>query len=51
MDDLVAIGGVIEKQALAPSGINMELVMEDLQKRTKAYKEDKGHVAAFTKLC
>ena len=25
--------------------------MEDLQNWTKAFKEDKGHVAAYTKLC
>ena len=28
----------------------MELTEEDVQKWIKAYKEDKGHVAAYTKI-
>ena len=29
----------------------MELTHEDLQKSTTSYKEDKGHIATYMKLC
>ena len=41
----------IEEQMLAPSGISVELTMEDLQQWTMAYKEDKSCIAACSKLC
>ena len=41
---------MIERHVLALSGASVELTAEDLQPCTKAYKEDKGHVAAFMKL-
>ena len=34
----------------ALSGFSVELTMEDLQTWTKAYKEDKSHIVAYTKL-
>ena len=41
----------IEAQVTALSGMSVELTTEDLQKWTTAYKHDKGHVAAYMKLC
>ena len=41
----------IEEQVFALSGVNMELTSENFQKWTIAYKEDKGQVATYTKLC
>ena len=35
---------------LVLSGFSVELTAEDLQQWTEAYKEDKGHVASYTKL-
>ena len=40
----------VEGQVSALSGISVELTAEDLQIWTKAYKEDKSHVPAYTKL-
>ena len=51
MDDPTVTIIVIEKQVSALGGFSMELIVQDLQKWTKAYKEDKGYVAASTKLC
>ena len=50
MDDSVETIGAIEEQVLALSGFNADLTEEDLQKWTKAYKEDKGQVTVYTKL-
>ena len=38
---------MIERHVSTLSGASVELTTEDLQKWTKAYKEDKSHVAAF----
>ena len=46
-----SIAIVLEAQIMALSGVSMELVVEDLQQWTKAYKEDKGHVVVYMKLC
>ena len=40
----------IETQISVLSGLSIELTTEDLQKWTIAYKEDKGHIAAYMKL-
>ena len=50
MDDLEATIALIEGQVIALSGPSVELMAEDLQTWTKAYKENKSHVAAYTKL-
>ena len=50
MDDPMAIAAAVEVYMSALSGISVELTAEDLQTWTKAYKEDKSHVAAYTKL-
>ena len=50
MDDPIATVTVVEAQVSALSGISVELTAEDLQTWTKAYKEDKSHVTAYTKL-
>ena len=42
---------MIEAHISALSGVSMELTVEDLQKWTTAYKEDKDHVAVYIKLC
>ena len=49
MDDPMATATMIEEQVSALSGFSVEL-MEDLQKWTKAYKDDKGHVIVYAKL-
>ena len=51
MDDPTVVATTIEEQVSALSGFSIELMVEDLQKWTKAYKEGKGHIAASTKLC
>ena len=51
MDDRMATAPAVEVHVSALSGISVELTEEDLQTWTKAYKEDKSHVAACTKLC
>ena len=51
MDDPMATTIVVEVHVSALSGISVELTVEDLQTWIKAYKEDKSHVAAYTKLC
>ena len=48
-DDVATTIVMIERHVLALSGVSMELTTEDLQQWTKAYKEDKGHVAPFMK--
>ena len=51
MDDVATATAMIERHVSTLSGASVELTTEDLQQWTKAYKEDKGHVAAFMKLC
>ena len=41
---------MIEKHVSALSGVSIEMIAEDLQRWTTAYKEDKGHVATYMKL-
>ena len=49
-DDPVATEVAIEEQVSAHHGFSVELMEEDLQKWTTAYKEDRGHVTVYTKL-
>ena len=49
-DDPMATAAAFEVHVSALSGISVELTAEDLQTWTKAYKEDKSHVATYTKL-
>ena len=51
MDDPMATVAAVEAHVSALSGISVELTSEDLQTWTKAYKENKSHVVAYTKLC
>ena len=51
MDDPEATIVAVEEQISALSRLNVELTVEDLQKWTKAFKEDKSHIAEYTKLC
>ena len=44
MDDPVATVAAIEVQVSTLSGFSVELIEEDLQKWTKTYKKDKGHI-------
>ena len=50
MDDQMAIVVVVEDHMSALSGFRVEFMTEDLQTGTKAYKEDKSHIAAYMKL-
>ena len=50
MDDPEATTVAVEEQVSTLSGFSVELTAEDLQAWTKAYKEDKSHIAAYTKL-
>ena len=50
MDDVAIATTMIERHVSTLSGASVELATEDLQQWTKAYKEDKGHVAAFMEL-
>ena len=50
MDTPMAIAAVVEEHVSTLNGFSVELTAEDLQKWTKAYKEDKSHIAAYTKL-
>ena len=50
MDDPEVAAATVEEQVLALSGLSVELMAEDLETWTKAYKEDKSHNAAYTKL-
>ena len=50
VDDRATATAMIEQHVSTLSGASMELTTEDLQQWTKAYKEDKGDVAAFMKL-
>ena len=50
MDDPMVTAAAIEAHVSTLSGISVELPVEDLQTWTKAYKEDKSYVAAYTKL-
>ena len=51
MDDSATATMTIEARISALSRLSVELTTEDLQQWTKAYKEDKGHVVAYMKLC
>ena len=52
MDDSIAIVvTVTERHVSTLSGVSIKMIAEDLQKWTIAYKEDKGHVVAYMKLC
>ena len=42
---------MIERHMSVLSGVSIEMTAKDLQQWTKAYKEDKGHVVAYMKLC
>ena len=50
MDDPIAMAAAVGEHVLALSRFNVELTTKDLQIWTKAYKEDKSHIAAYTKL-
>ena len=50
MDDPMATAAPVEVHVSTLSGISVELTVEDLQTWTKAYKEDKSYVVAYTKL-
>ena len=50
-DDVAIAAAMTERHVAALSGASVELTTEVLQQWTKAYKENKGHVAAFMKLC
>ena len=50
MDDPMATAVAVEEHVLALSGFSVELTTEDLQKWTKAYKENKSRIVAYTKL-
>ena len=49
-DDVATTATMIERHVSTLSGASVELTTEDLWQWTKAYKDDKGHVAAFMKL-
>ena len=49
-DDPMAIVAIVEGHVLALSGFSVELTAEDFQKWTKAYKENKSHIATYAKL-
>ena len=51
MDDTTMVTAMVERHVSALSGFSVELMAEDLQIWTKAYKEDKSHMATYTKLC
>ena len=50
MDDTATTVAMIEQHVSALSGVSVEMIAEDLQQWTKAYKEDKNHVVVFMKL-
>ena len=50
MDDPMATTAAVEAHVSALSGISVELTVEDLQTWIQAYKEDKSHIATYTKL-
>ena len=50
-DSIAAVAATIKVQILALSGVSRELTTKDLQRWAIAYKEDKGHVVAYMKLC
>ena len=49
-DDVAIAIAIIELHVAALSGASMELTTKGIQQWMTAYKEDKGHVAAFMKL-
>ena len=50
MEDTAIATMMIERHVSALSGVSEELTVEDLQRWTTTYKEDKGDVAAYMKL-
>ena len=51
MENLVVATTAIKEQVSTLSGFSVEQLMaRNLQKLTKAYKEDKSHVATYTPL-
>ena len=50
MDDGATAATMIERHVSTLSGESVELTTKDLQQWTKAYKDDKSHVAEFMKL-
>ena len=51
MDDtLIAVAAMIEWHASTQNEVSVEMTIEDLQKWTTAYKEDKDHIVAYMKL-
>ena len=50
MDDAATVAVMIEQHVSTLNGASVELTTKDLQQWMKAYKEDKGHIAAFMKL-
>ena len=48
---MATVAAMIERHVSTLSGASVELTTKDLQQWTKAYKEDKSHVAAYMKLC
>ena len=50
MDDPMTTAVVVEEHVAALSGFSVGLTAEDRQTWIKAYKEDKSHVVAYTKL-
>ena len=51
MDGVATTATMIERHALARSGVSVEITAEDLQQWAKAYRKDKGHVVAYRTLC
>ena len=51
MDTPMATTTVVKEHVSALSGFSVELTVEDLQKWTKSYKEEKSHITAYTKEC
>ena len=47
---MAIVAAMIERHVSTLSGASVEMTAEDLQQWTKAYKKDKGHAVAYTKL-
>ena len=50
MNNPMATAAIVEAQMSALSEISVELMVEDLEKWTNAYKEDRSYVVAYSKL-
>ena len=50
-DDSTVVAIAIEAQTSALSGVSVELTIEDLQRWTTFYKQDKSHIVVYMKLC